>query len=179
MTSDTKGNKWDIIYEDGGFSKFLHISNFYPNLILTGGNTPIFSPYLAISQNGGEAWTLLNNNIYTGSDGVCYDAIIRKDNSEQILVALNGIIRTKDGGGNWEQVFNRAGVRTFTHSAHNAELIYASGQNQSGTLFFAASNDFGDTWQIVEMPDSPPGHTRQRYDIRNRRRKKGALSGNQ
>lgn len=158
--STDRGRNWQTVFETwqlAGFGEFLKINPQNPNIIWSGGATNIFSPHLIKSEDGGQTWTRLNKKISTGSNGTCYDAIVAADNSEKVLIALYGIMRSKDGGENWEQVFSQAGIRTFTHSARNPETVYASGRNANSTLFFAASRDFGDSWKIVEWQDSPAG----------------------
>lgn len=155
IQSTDKGKSWSTIYKEGLFSEFLSVSQYHANQIWTGGWTNIFSPYLAKSEDGGNSWTLLNQQVYTGSDGTVYDAILHPKKASDILIALTGIQRSTDGGETWQSVYNKSHINTFTHSARNPEVVYASGENVDGTLFFSASQDFGDSWEMIEMPDSP------------------------
>lgn len=42
-------------------------------------------------------------------------------------------------------------------SPNAPNTVYASGQNRQGTLFYAVTKDFGDTWQIVDIPGNLKG----------------------
>ncbi len=157
------GKTWEVSFKEGAAPKFLTLSSYHPEQIWTGGVTNIFSPYLAKSEDGGESWTRLDKSL-DGGDATCYDALLHPDNSDHVLIGLGGAVKesnkirkSTDSGQNWETVLSGSNIRTFAHSADNPEIVYASGRNADGTLFFAASQDFGDSWQQVEWQDSPIG----------------------
>lgn len=162
VKSEDGGRVWNIVYEEGGVSEFLTIDDNYPNYIWTGGWTNIFSPYLAKSEDGGKTWALLNSNVYTNSDATCYDIVAHPDNPGLILVTMGGSVATanvirksNNGGQTWQTVMEGINTGTFTHSARSTKTVYASGRNTSGTLFFAQTENFGDSWEIIEMENSP------------------------
>lgn len=88
--------------------------------------------------------------------------IINQKNAKYLLIGLSGsfmeanvIRKSTDSGETWDTVLEGNGIYTFTQSALDPEIVYASGRNQEGHLFFLASNNFGDTWQTLEHPESP------------------------
>jgi photosystem II stability/assembly factor-like uncharacterized protein len=163
IQSTDKGKSWSTIYKNGFFSEFLSVSPYHPNQIWTGGWTSIFSPYLAKSEDSGKTWTLLNENVHAG-DANSYDVVLHPNDADQVLVGMGGAVsnvnrirKSTDGGQNWQNVLQGYNIRTLTHKAQNPEMVYASGINAQGTLFFAASGDFGESWDTVEWEDSPAG----------------------
>jgi len=162
--STDKGKSWKLILGNwDGFNSvfFLKVNSYNPNYIYTGGTAATFQALLYQSSNSGDSWQ--NLSVFDGEANV-YDVVVYPNQSNIILAGLTGSIKSAniirkstDGGQSWQTVLEDIGVRTFTHSARNPEIVYASGLNDKGTLFFAASNDFGDTWQRVEWADSPTG----------------------
>lgn len=152
------GKTWNLIYGvwDGiGASHFLKINNYQPTNIWAGGATASFEPHLITSTDGGETWKRIIpiENI----ESTCYDIALFRD-SNKVVVGMQGrIIKSTDGGQSWETVLEGINTRTLTHSASNPEIVYASGINENGSLFFAASSDFGESWERVEWADSPTG----------------------
>lgn len=61
-----EGKTWTNLIPNNrvGVSEFLYVSKDHPNQIWTAGWTHIFSPYLAKSEDAGETWTTLNNNVF-------------------------------------------------------------------------------------------------------------------
>lgn len=163
IKSTDAGNTWNVSFKEGSAPKFLTSSSYHHDQIWAGGVTNIFSPYLAKSEDGGESWTRLDESL-VGDDATCYDALLHPDNPNHVLIGLGGpaketseILKSTDSGQSWETVLSGNIIRTFTHSTDNPKIVYASGRHADGTLFFAASQNFGDSWQTVEMPDSPAG----------------------
>jgi len=97
-----------------------------------------------------EELTVLKN-----TEDTIHDLLINPNSSDQVIIGLGGILKTTDNGESWEAAFNEAAIYTFAHSARNPEIVYASGVNARGQLFFIASGDFGDTWQTVEFESGP------------------------
>lgn len=160
LKSEDGGTNWSIVYEEGGVSEFLTVSPHHPDQVWTGGWTNIFSPYLASSNDNGNNWTLLNNKVYNGGDASCYDAILHTENPSQIMIGMSiGIQRSVDEGASWANVFNQASISTLAHSIQSPGTVYASGTSQQGTVFFAKSPNFGESWEIIEFVDGPAGVT--------------------
>jgi photosystem II stability/assembly factor-like uncharacterized protein len=162
VVSNDGGSKWDVIFEEGGFSSFIYTDNFHPNQIWNGGDTEIMSPGLARSIDRGENWVLLNNNINFGSDAVVRDVILHHQNSDWVLAGLGGsfapsnvVRKSTDGGESWETVLEETGIHTFARSLQNPNLIYASGRDTSTKLFFAWTTDFGETWEKQIFEEGP------------------------
>ena len=132
-------------------SMFVKVDRNNQNIVWAGGATALFYPQLIRSKDDGETWEyvrLFEDFIET----TVYDVAIHHQTSNRIMTGLGiGVRRSTDDSETWKSIFNEAAIFTFTHSARNPEVVYASGINQNGTLFFTASNNFGDSWEIVEF----------------------------
>jgi hypothetical protein len=161
-----KGSKWELILGDwgswGGSAPLFYLDPFLKDNIWVGGVSALSEAYLYRTTDNGDSWTDVTSGLSDGIEAVTYDAITfpKKDNT--VLAGLSGTVReafkikkSKDMGENWNTVYDEAGIHCFTHSAIIPEIVYASGINTQGQLFFIASNDFGDTWQTIEYPESP------------------------
>ncbi len=172
LESKDEGASWNKMYLDYGFSLFLYSDEKHSDHIWTGGDTPLMSPHLAKTTDGGKSWKELGDNIDFGSDAFVRNVILHRQNSDWILAGLGGpvgssnvIRKTTDGGENWETVLKNTGVHTFTRSKQNPELIYASGRDATGKLFFAYTSDFGDTWEKQIFEEGPERVTTNDMDV--------------
>ncbi|MFA5669471.1 MAG: hypothetical protein WC967_09505 [Balneolaceae bacterium] len=138
-----------------GTSTVVKIDSNNPQNIWAGGANAYFHPSLFKSENGGDNWEGLV--VIKDIEATIYDILISLNSSDQVIVALGGgIHKSTDSGKTWSTVsVEGAGVFTLTHSARNTKIVYATGLNAQGTLFFAASGDFGDTWETVEFEGGP------------------------
>lgn len=135
---------------------FVRVNPDRPDKIWTGGATALFVPILFTSKNSGNDWEgfIPIENVET----TVYDVAIHHKKSNQVMAGLGiGIRRSTDNGKSWATAYNETAVFSLTHSASKTGVIYASGVNSQGTLFFAASGDFGSSWETVEMENSPTG----------------------
>lgn len=158
--STNKGNSWNLKTDSweslgGLFLIKTDINN--PNIVWAGGTRATFGARLIKSTDSGETWKEVP---VSGASANVNDLLIKSDNSEVVVAGLAGasasfIRKSIDGGQNWKTVLEGFNTRTMAHSARNPETIYASGQNEAGTLFFAQSPDFGETWQQVTVPGVP------------------------
>jgi len=162
--SNDRGKTWKTVYRNwqtNAFGKFIEINPNNDQIIWAGGANNIFRPQVVKTTDGGITWESLS---VPGPEATASDICFHPSVINSILVGFysdvttgNVIRKSNDGGKNWNTVLDGIGIRTFTHSARNPEIVYGSGLNDKGTLFFTASNDFGDTWQRVEWADSPAG----------------------
>ncbi len=158
--SNNSGQSWETVVQSWenpnfGTSSFIKIDSHHSKRAWAGGATAFFRPRLLLSEDGGATWNgfLVIDNV----EAIVYDIVSNPSAKDDILAGLGIIRKSTDGGQSWTTTFNNAAVYTLTHSIRNPETVYASGRNADGTLFFAASGDFGDSWQTVAMPDSPTG----------------------
>lgn len=164
--ASTDGKNWLNLNKDEniGVSEFLYISTEHPNQIWTGGWNNTFKPYLSKSNDGGETWTNLNQNIYYKADATVYAASIHPENEQTVLVGLGGVVssanvirKSEDGGETWNTVLEGYNIRVLKNSAENARRVYASGISPDGRLFVAISNNYGNSWEIEAYEGSPAG----------------------
>ncbi len=144
---------WDYFMGDVAL---LKIDPRNPNVIWAGGAGVTGYAQLAKSTDGGDSWKdiQIRERSYR-SFSVKAIAIHLNDSKKVIIGTTQGLKKSTDGGKNWHPFpINMAGY-TFTRSARSAETLYASGVNAKGTLFFAVTCDFGQTWQMVNIANSP------------------------
>jgi photosystem II stability/assembly factor-like uncharacterized protein len=163
IRSNNAGQTWERIFV-GGVSEFLYVSKEHPNQIWTGGWTNIFSPYLAKTEDGGETWTELNQEIYFNTDANVYAAVIHPENEETVLAGLGGAVgpanvirKSEDGGETWSTVLEGYNTRVLKNSEIQPNRVYASGRSPQGQLFVAISEDYGDSWKVETYEESPGG----------------------
>ena len=149
--------RWDNF---GGASRSVYINASQQETIWISGATALGQPYILKSKNNGESWDDLN--ILENVEAICFDIITPLNNRNVVLAGLGSgfaqalvIRKSTDGGQTWGTVFE--GINTFTlaQSPKDDRVVYASGVNARGQLFFIASNDFGDSWQTVEFEGGP------------------------
>lgn len=152
------GVSWENVFGDWsnpsiGAARFIKIDNNNSDIIWAGGAGSFFNAWLSKSTNGGDDWEFVD--ILPDSDNTVFDVSVRHQRSEHVLAGVGGgILKTTDSGSSWETVLTGSDIFTFTKSSRNPKIIYASGRNATGTLFFLASNDFGDAWELQEFHES-------------------------
>lgn len=157
------GNTWKSLYSDwewfGVNASLLKIDHENPNIIWAGGANAILQPYIIRSTDGGNTWEnlLFKLQIFEYSfESTAYTIAIRPGQSSHLMLGLDaGIFRSTDLGESWESVFSETAVFTLTNGLRSAQTVYASGINLQRTLFVTATQNFGDSWHIIEMPNSP------------------------
>lgn len=158
------GKQWEIVVgrwdNFGGSSQTVYINPFYQQTIWATGASALGEPYILKSNDSGKTWS--NLSVLKNIEAICYDVITSQNEENVVLAGLGAgfeqaliIRRSTDGGDNWSTVFEGINTLTLTQSARNPEIIYASGQDASGSLFFIATNNFGDTWETVEFEEGP------------------------
>ncbi len=163
--SINRGTNWESVvgsWNDPnlGAGIFVKIDSNNPQNVWAGGANALFQPSLFKSENGGDDWKGLI--VLKGIEATVHDLLINPNSSDQAIIGLGGtitparlILKTTDSGQIWETVYEGVNTHTLAHSTRNPEVVYASGQNTEGMVFFAASGDFGDTWQTVEFKGGP------------------------
>ena len=161
------GKSWESVVQSWeepnlGTSLFVKVDTFNSDIIWAGGSNALFIPSLLKSEDSGDTWRGLV--VLENVEANVNDLITKNEEHAKSMIGLSGSVpeaniirRSEDNGETWNTVFEGAGIYTFTHSASNPDIVYASGINPEGRLFFLASNDFGDTWQTLDYPESPSG----------------------
>lgn len=155
------GASWENVFGNWanpsiGAARFIKIDKNNSNIIWAGGASPLFNTHLIKSTNRGDDWEFVD--ILPNSENTVFDVAIRHQRSDHVLAGVGGgILKTTNSGTGWETVYTGIDIHTFTKSSRIPEVIFASGWNPSGTLFFLGSNDFGDTWVTQEFNKGPTG----------------------
>ncbi len=165
--STTGGKSWKSILHswDNPYLETVRFIKVDPNRsdhVWTGGANGYFQPLLFKSSNGGKKWKglIVIQNVET----TVWDVAIHPKKSKVILAGCAGVVppariirKSNDGGENWHTVLQGINTHTLAHSVSDPRILYASGRNAKGTLFFAVTTDFGETWERVTMENSPTG----------------------
>lgn len=162
IRSPDRGRSWTPIYWRSGSdkweshtgSRFIVVDPQNTSNIWTGGMTIIMSPYVQISSDRGSTWERL-----TLSEGFIQgetrDIVINRNNSSHVLLAVGGVISSRDKGGSWEGSYHEAGILALENSLLHDRVVYASGVHPSGNVFIAVSPDFGNTWETIVYEQGP------------------------
>ena len=155
-----KGQTWENVFLDWNTyvssPDFIELNPYNSNVIWAGGANAYFAPSVQRSLDGGKTWDNIDFSFSFGGR-TAMDVIFNKKSDKKVLLAFQGIAYSSDSGDTWELTYNETGVITFTRSITNQDVIFGSGINSQGTLYFIASQDFGKTWQSVSFPDGPTG----------------------
>lgn len=142
----------------GGLAGFMYIDPFHENMLWAGGASGLSGPYIFKSEDYGETWDFIEAiGDLSAPGGISWDLLTSPKSRNIAMVGMNGLIRrTTNGGDTWNEVFRgRRAIYTMERSPRNPNRIYATGFKDEGTLFFMASNNFGDSWTFVEFKDGP------------------------
>ncbi len=153
------GANWENVQGDWsnpsiGAARFIKIDKNNSENIWAGGAGSLFNPYLIKSTNGGDDWEFVD--ILPNSGNTVFDVAIRHQRSSHVLAGVGGgILKTTNSGTEWETVYTGIDAYTFMKSSRNPGVIFTSGRSATGILFFLASNNFGDTWELQEFHEGP------------------------
>lgn len=157
--SADRGQTWESVlgeWEQIGYqADLIHIDANNTDIVWAGGETSIFSPYLAKSSDAGQTWQGMN--IPSQGDNAVYSIAIDPNNSDHVLIGMEGqIIMTEDGGSSWSVLFspeNYSYINDMQVSTLNQSLVYAAGTdggNALGDIIVYSSADFGNNWESAE-----------------------------
>ncbi len=162
------GLTWESTYQEwnniGYQADLIVVDENNPDIVWAGGETSIFSPYIIKSTDRGESW--LPQQVPNQGDNAVYSMAIHPDNSERILVGMEGqIIHTTDGGENWEVNFTPA-ESSYVHDIQNSLMqtgkVFATGTDGGtslGDIIIFVSDDFGGNWETIKHE----GKTNEQY----------------
>ncbi len=146
------GITWSIVWGDwhyGGMgTHFVKIDPQATNIVWAGGESGFFQPYVHKSTDFGNSWQ--ENFLDVGGDNACYSIAINPLNSDEVYVGMEGrIIKTIDGGTNWNTIFIPANYPYFfglAVNSNNPTIIYAVGSRCGIPPSLYKSEDSGTTW---------------------------------
>jgi photosystem II stability/assembly factor-like uncharacterized protein len=164
--SSNAGENWQVVEQSWGalgFTYFLEFQTGYPDTLWAGGSSVVDSPIIKRSIDGGDTWEYVlwqleveteNGLLVISTES--YDITFHPDDPDQVMVAMGGLIlKTTDFGQSWTIPYKGpAGFYTFARSAVDPEVLYVSGRNGADSLFVLTTNDFGENWQELELPES-------------------------
>ena len=162
--SDNGGQSWERVYGSyagAPWPGFLQVDPQNPEIVWRGSASPIFQPWLAKTEDGGENWDTFQP--LENTEGLASDILIHPEDSDHIMVAIRGgaswdvpIRASTDGGDTWETRYsNGPNIQALAGSPSYPNIGYAAGSKAERTLFFARTTDFGNSWEIVEHEEGP------------------------
>ncbi|MDZ7268919.1 MAG: hypothetical protein ONB48_14390 [candidate division KSB1 bacterium] len=136
----------------------VHQRDYFTSTIWAGGETGIFAPWLAKSQDDGQTWEIFYPDLR--GDNACTAIAIHPLHPDTVYAGMEGaVIKTVDGGKRWDYT----GLRDTPVYFHGLALdsanpghIYAGGliaNPDSWALW--ESFDGGERWQEIPPPVLP------------------------
>lgn len=152
------GLNWQMVWGDWSFgglgTHFIQEDPNSTNIIWAGGESGYFQPYILKSYDYGSNWQ--ENWIEVGGDNACYCIAIHPQNSEIVYIGMEGrIIKSIDGGNNWNSIFTPSSYPYFfgiAISPYNPLIIYATGLYNDSTSHYLElyiSEDGGNSWSLT------------------------------
>lgn len=157
IRSKNRGQSWEPIHLDWDYccgGNFITLLDEDPSNIWAGGSNAGFGPSLVYSNDNGRSWNNLTviERVETG----VYDLIAYPSKPKILLAGLGGGgFRSTNHGKAWKQTLETASVLALAQSPRHERRVYASGANATGSLFFAASGNFGKSWETVSWDGGP------------------------
>jgi photosystem II stability/assembly factor-like uncharacterized protein len=155
MKSKDSGATWKEVYSEptgGMFVTVLGTDSFGSGKIYAGTSTG----QIILSGNGGDSWS----NIYQGQGAILKIAEDAADsNVAYFLVNQGGLLRTKDGGSNFENLGSGNFFSVGTSLGMTTDVL--ADPSKSGWVWAGAtsglflSKDGGDNWNLVKVLNSP------------------------
>ncbi|MGA9292246.1 MAG: T9SS type A sorting domain-containing protein [Ignavibacteriaceae bacterium] len=134
--------------------QFTNIKTLYSNNSTIWGGGIIQNAFAALflvkSDNYGENWKIIYppfGEIYS-----CYSIVTPLEDSLTVYSGLNDlIIKSTDGGKNWNTIFTESNVvfNSLIINPANSEEIFAGGRTIDNSFVLQKSNDEGKHWQVV------------------------------
>lgn len=152
----TSVGNWDSW---GGYGGLLHIDPWNKGRIWVGGISPLSEVILwklNDYRKDWDEWINVSEGLSPNVEAAVYDVITHPDHPDWVLAGLGWAARkSTDGGQSWRTALEGSGFLAFARSLQHSEIIYASGRDTGGKLYFAATSDFGETWQKEILEEGP------------------------
>jgi len=153
------GLTWDTLPAYQLTDNFIAIPPDPPHRVIVAGETFILSPYLQISSDFGNTWSIPSMNGYFLGDNAILDFAF--DGDEWFAAGEGVVCKTTDGGNTWDQLFNFwSGPVSFSLYNNDIEMspadknkLYVSGSNGYPiNVPLLYSPDKGLTWDTLSTP---------------------------
>ncbi len=144
---------WTPIYTASieGYIRTIVAKESHPGVLMIGGADGFAGILLEKSTDFGETWSSIAPVATT------FDLDFGGENADTIFVSsYRGILRTFDGGVNWDFVFETSApyfINRIVYDEDNGS-VYASGENpvdENLDTYIVFSRDLGETWDRVPM----------------------------
>ena len=141
-------DNWEDVHAPGGTSgNILEQHPIYKNIVWFGGESPIFSPLLSSSLDGGITWQ--GFNLPVPVDNAVYSIAFDPVDANIVYIGMQGaMIKTEDGGKTWivPLVTNRSGgwFRAIESDPRNRNHLWSA----SGKTIAVTFNS-GNTWSEI------------------------------
>jgi len=136
------GNTWELVYEGYFTEDHWDIHFKSENEILVTG-ADFAQTFIINSLDGGNTW----ESEYIGNYGIAFDIDFINPDTGFIACENNMILKTIDGGGNWDttSINSEEGTQFFKIQFPSNEVGYASADGSNATLF--KTTNFGANWE--------------------------------
>jgi hypothetical protein len=152
---------WEDIWPQPG-PAIINVIEIYPpgeifvgdEIVWIGGETNIFWPFLAKSTDYGDNWEFYYPNL--SGDNACDAIAIVANYPDTVYAGMEGaVIKTTDGGQNWEITSLQNTPYYFYGMAANPadpDHVIAGGVSNTWQTALYETHDGGDTWQDLQPP---------------------------
>ncbi|MCF8232877.1 MAG: T9SS type A sorting domain-containing protein [Bacteroidales bacterium] len=161
------GNSWDTINSSELTSRFIKIHPNKDSLIIIGGETSYLSPYLQISNNYGNTFTLNPMLTFFEGDNCVHDLAI--DDSTWYAAGEGVIGKTSNNGDTWTQLLNLwnppPNLEEFglyytdiAFSPNDKNKLYVTGLKSTGSskVCLLYYDNIGDSWNYYSSNSMEP-----------------------
>jgi hypothetical protein len=142
----------DVVWEtmlEGLVYDVVRVSPTYT--VWVGGETLIFSPYLAKSTDLGATWTEMFPDL--GGDNACNAIAFHPTDTNIVYAGMEGVvIKSTDAGATWQRTaFTNTPfyIKGLALDPANPDHLYAGGIATPDSIGLAESFDGGDSWRPV------------------------------
>jgi hypothetical protein len=163
---------WEDIWPQPG-PAIINVIEIYPpgeifvgdEIVWIGGETNIFWPFLAKSTDYGNNWEFYYPNL--SGDNACDAIAIVANYPDTVYAGMEGaVIKTTDGGQNWEITALQNTPYYFYGIVANPadpDHVIAGGVSNTWQTALYETHDGGDTWQDLQPPAGTFGNGVYRY----------------
>lgn len=149
------GGAWEKVFEIGPSVVNVIRTRLSPPIVMAGGETNIFAPYITRSLDKGDSWE--TSYPFVGGDNACNSLLFDPNDTLSVYAGMEGaIIRTTDGGENWISAGLSSTPYYFFGLAYAElyfyRLLFAVGATGSNEFGMFVENVGTDGWSPITPP---------------------------
>lgn len=149
------GDPWhmisSIVPSNLGFSLDFAVCLSNEQIMWIGGMNIFDMGFVSKSVDKGETWSSIDFNGLIPAENTIKEIEINPDNADEVfLVSYGSVLKTEDGGENWEISLNEMGCSDIIIHPDFSNHVFVITNNQ-----ILHSNNNGNNWSEIETPEIP------------------------